>query len=127
MNAINLMGRLTQDPELKYTQSGKAVANFTLAVQRLYDKDKADFIRCTCWEKTADFAANYLSKGQRVAVQGRLQIDTGEGDDGVKKYYTSVVVDRIFFADSAKKNDNGGAEPGGYAHEVPMSDDLPFA
>jgi single-strand DNA-binding protein len=108
MNNVTLMGRLTKDPELRYT-SGKntAVASFTLAVNRDMKSEgqpDADFINIVAWAKTAEFAAKYFVKGQQVAVIGKMQTRTWEDDQKVKHYVTEVVADRAFFADS-KKND----------------------
>ena len=85
MNKIILLGRLTKDPEVRYTSTSKVVAQFTLAVDRPYSKDKqreADFIPVVIWGKQAEICGNYLSKGQRVLVEGRLQIRKYEAKDG---------------------------------------------
>jgi len=112
MNNVTLMGRLTKDPDLRYT-SGKntAVASFTLAVNRemkIEGQPDADFIPIVAWAKTAEFAAKYFVKGQQVAVIGRMQTRNWEDDEKVKHYVTEVVADRAFFADSKK---DGGQAP----------------
>ena len=106
LNKIILIGRLTKDVELRYTESGKAVANFTLAVDRPFKKaqgeKEADFIRIVVWGKLAEHCGNYIGKGRLVAVSGRLQIRSYEGNDEQKKYITEVVADEVRFLDRAK-------------------------
>lgn len=113
MNKIILIGRLTKDPDLRYTQNGKAVCSFTLAVDRPYSKDgeqEADFINIVVWNKSGENAAKYLAKGRQAAVEGRLQIRTYDGDDGKKRWVAEVVADRVEFIGggngSAKKADD---------------------
>lgn len=104
MNKILLIGRLTKDPDLRYTQNGKAVCSFTLAVDRPYSKDgeqEADFINIVAWNKSGENAAKYLAKGRQAAVEGRLQIRTYDGDDGKKRWVTEVVADRVEFIGGA--------------------------
>ncbi len=108
MNKVILMGRLTRDPEVRYTQSAEpvAVANYSLAVNKRFKRDgepDADFINCVVFGKSADFAQRYFKKGQQVSVVGRLQ--TRSWDDqqtGQKRYSTEVVVEEQFFADSKR-------------------------
>lgn len=99
MNKIILTGRLTKDPDVKYTNSGKNVTNFTLAVDRVFagkDKEKeTDFINIVTWNKTAEFCGNYLNKGSKILVEGRLQIRSYEDKDGQKKYVTEVVAESV--------------------------------
>lgn len=114
MNKVMLIGRLTADPEIRQTQSGKRVGTFTLAVDRRVSKEKeADFIRCQAWEKRAEFAEKYLVKGSKVALWGRIQTGSYNDKDGKKVYTTDVVVDEIEFADSKKSigEDNDGFVP----------------
>ena len=87
MNKVILMGRLTKDPEIRYTQTSKAVANFTMAVSRRFKKDEADFINCVAWEKTAEFISKYFSKGGMIAVVGKIQTRTWEDNEGKKRYH----------------------------------------
>ncbi len=98
MNVVILMGRMTRDPELKYTSGGKAFANFSLAVQKT--KDEAEFIDCTVWEKTAETIAEYFRKGNRILVQGRLSVSTYE-QNGEKRKMTRVVVNSFEFIESS--------------------------
>lgn len=108
MNSIILIGRLTKDPDLRYTPNGKAVCSFTLAVDRPYsgDKKEADFINIIVWNKVGENCAQYLSKGRKVAVQGRLQIRSYEDDNGKKKYITEVVANSVEFLEFGNKQQN---------------------
>lgn len=107
LNRIILIGRLTRDVELRYTQEGKAVANFTLAVDRPFKNQQgekeADFIRTVVWGKQAENCANHIGKGRLVAVDGRLQIRSYDGNDGQRKYITEVVAGDVRFLDRPKE------------------------
>ena len=107
MNKIILIGRLTKDVDLRFTESGKAVANFTLAVDRPFKNQQgekeADFIRIVVWGKQAENCANHIGKGRLVAVDGRLQIRSYEGQDGDRKYITEVVAETVKFLDRPKE------------------------
>ncbi|GEA14601.1 MAG: single-strand DNA-binding protein [Moorella sp. (in: firmicutes)] len=106
LNRVVLIGRLTRDPELRYTASGIAVTTFTLAVDRNYVNQQGergtDFIRITVWRKLAETCANHLNKGRLVAVEGRLQTRTYETPDGQKRQATDVVADDVRFLDWPK-------------------------
>lgn len=107
LNTVILMGRLTKDPELKQTPQGVSVATFSLAVDRNYSKGEekqTDFINITAWRSTADFVAKYFTKGQLVAVRGRLQTRTWQDQSGQKRYAVDVVADEVFFAESKRDN-----------------------
>ncbi len=110
LNNVNLIGRLTKDPELKYTQNGKAVTTFTLAVNRSYTnaqgEREADFIPIVAWGKIAENCATYLGKGSLVAVEGRIQVRTYEAKDGGRRWVTEIVSAAVYFLDS--KNGNAG-------------------
>jgi single-strand DNA-binding protein len=113
MNLIALMGRLTRDPELRHTQTGIAVASFTLAVDRGYasrdtGERQTDFIDIVAWRSTAEFVSKYFVKGQLVAVSGRLQIRDWTDRDGNKRRSAEVVADNVYFAESKKSRDSGG-------------------
>lgn len=101
MNRIILLGRLVRDPEVRVTTTQKTVCTFTLAVDRPFvgkdGKKEADFIPIQTWNKTAEVCGNYLGKGQRLLVEGRLQIRSYDGKDGKKHYMTEVIADRIEF------------------------------
>lgn len=99
LNRVILIGRLTRDPELKYTPNGTAIATFSLAVNRRYNKEQTDFIDIVAWRQTAEFCANYGSKGRLLAVEGRLQSRTYETKEGQKRKVTEVVADDIRFLD----------------------------
>lgn len=125
MNKIILIGRLTKDPELSYTQGGKAVCKFTLAVDRPYNGEskEADFINIVVWNKAGESAAKYLAKGRQTAVEGRLQIRSYDGNDGKKRYITEVIADRVEFigSTSAKHEDET------FGEEVDFDEgDVPF-
>jgi single-strand DNA-binding protein len=110
MNCVNLIGRLTKDPDIKYTQTNNtAIANFTLAVNRRFTKEgqpTADFINIVAWGKTGEFCSKYFQKGMQVAIQGRIQTRNWEDDQGQKHYATEVIAEQCFFADSKKENQN---------------------
>ena len=106
MNQVTLLGRLTRDPELKYTPSGKAFCRFSIAINREFNREETDFINCVAWDKRAETIAEYLRKGRRILLQGRIQ--TGSYDkDGQKVYTTDIIVDKFEFIDSANSNNNG--------------------
>ena len=130
LNKIILIGRLTRDPELKYSGQGTAVANFTLAVNRKFKKEETDFINCVIWRQSAEFAANYGSKGRLTMVEGRLQVRNYENNEGKKVYVTEVVVDDIKFLDrkSEDKPPTNSAQTGfeDLGKEIRLEDiDLP--
>ena len=102
MNQCQLMGRLVRDPELKYTPQGTAVTSFTLAVDRRFNRDKADYINIIAWRQTAEFVAKHFAKGQRVAVVGSIQTRSWEDNDGGKHKVVEIVADSVYFADAKK-------------------------
>lgn len=107
MNKVILLGRLTKDVELRYTQtSNTAVASFTLAVNRKFVKEgeerQADFFNIVAWNKLAETSANYLKKGMQVAITGRLQTRTWDDEQGIKHYVTEVVAEELDFIESKK-------------------------
>lgn len=110
MNCVNLIGRLTKDPDIKYTQTNNtAIANFTLAVNRRFTKEgqpTADFINIVSWGKTGEFCSKYFQKGMQVAIQGRIQTRNWEDDQGQKHYATEVIAEQCFFADSKRESQN---------------------
>lgn len=101
LNNVTLVGRLTKDPELKYTPNGVAVCAFAIAVNRNFANQKgekeADFINCVVWKKPAENMANYLSKGSQIGLTGRIQTRNYEGQDGKKIYITEVVAENISY------------------------------
>ena len=146
MNEIILIGRLAQDPEIRYTQtSGKAVAQFNLAVNRRVrqgEHPQADFIPIVVWDKLAEVVGNNLSKGRKIAVRGRLQIRPYETNDGQKRRATEVIANDIEFLDykdgnnsaassSVKTNTGNGAGSNGFdfnsfGTEVFPEEEIPF-
>lgn len=110
LNRIVLIGRLTKDPELRYTPNGKAVANFTLAVDRAFKgpsgEREADFINIVVWGKQAESSAQYLTKGNIAAIDGRLQIRSYDSD-GQKKWITEVVADNVRFLSPRTEEQSG--------------------
>ncbi len=148
MNKVILIGRLTKDSELRYTQSGTAVAGFTLAVDRRFSNQsgerEADFVNCVAWNKAAEFVSEYFHKGKQMALEGRLQVRSYDGNDGQKRWVTEVVAEQIEFVGSkndGSNNSNGrngntnsssGSSSGnnpyaGLGQEVMFDDnDLPF-
>lgn len=111
MNKVVLMGRLTKDPDVRYTQNGTAIARYILAVDRRFSKEgeqKADFIPCTTFGKGAEFAEKYLFKGIKIAICGRIQTGSYVDQEGRKVYTTDVIVDEHEFVESKK---NSGESP----------------
>lgn len=101
MNSVNLVGRLTQDPRLSYTQSGRAVTNFTIAIDRRTSEKQTDFIDCVCWEKTAENVAQYVKKGRQVAVEGRIQTRNYE-HEGQRRKVVEVLAHNVQFLGSPR-------------------------
>ncbi len=101
INRVVLVGRLTKDPELKYTQTGVAVTRFTLAVNRTFSSQsgerEADFINCVTWRKQAENTANFLKKGSLTGIEGRIQTSSFDGQDGKRVFMTEVVADSVQF------------------------------
>jgi len=143
MNKVLLIGRLAKDVELRYTQSGTAVASFTLAVNRKFSNQngehEADFVNCVAWQRTAEFVANYFKKGQQMALEGRLQVRSYDGNDGQRRWVTEVVADQVEFVGSKQENgqqsqpnnnanNNANNNSGlGLGEEIVFDDnDLPF-
>ena len=109
MNKWIGMGRLTRDPEVRYSQSGSAVANFSVAIDRRYKRDgetTADFFNCTAFGKTGEFAEKYLRKGTKVVIEGELQNNNYEDKNGTKHYSVQIIVNQIEFAESKSSQDN---------------------
>ncbi|MEF2969219.1 single-stranded DNA-binding protein [Paenibacillus sp. M1] len=121
LNRVILIGRLTRDPELRYTPSGVAVTQFTLAVDRPFTSQsgerEADFIPVVTWRQLAETCANYLRKGRLTAVEGRIQVRNYENNEGKRVYVTEVIADNVRFLES---NREGGAGGGGQREEAPF-------
>jgi single-strand DNA-binding protein len=128
MNYVSLLGRLTKDPDCRYTQTGKCVVQLTLAVDRPFSgqdgKKEADFIPCVLWGKTAEVVANYVHKGQRLLVEGRIQVRSYDAKDGSKRYATEVIGNSVEFIEKKEQSGGGGFEDMG--QPVPYDEELPF-
>lgn len=128
-NKVILIGRLVKDAEVKYTNSGKAVATFTLAVDRPSAKGEqkeADFINCVAWDKTGETIGNYTQKGSKILVDGRLQIRSYEAKDGGKRWATEVIVGRMEFLETKNKADDNNSGFSEMGTEVPFNEEIPF-
>ena len=132
MNKVILIGRLTKDPELRFTAgSGMAVSRFTVAVNRQFKKDETDFINCVAFGKTAETISQYLTKGRQIAVTGSIRTGSYDAQDGTKRYTTDVAVDSFEFVGSngqasTQGNSNNDAF-GAYDDITPVDDvDMPF-
>jgi len=127
MNKVVLIGRLTRDPDLRYTDQGTPVASFSLAVNRRKQKDKpqeADFIRCVAWGATGENLSKYQSKGSQIAVHGRIQTGSYEDKDGKKVYTTDVIAEEIEYLGSKKDNQSNNDSNQDYG--VPLDDFHPI-
>lgn len=109
MNSVNLIGRLSNSPEIRHTTNNQVVCRFTLAVTRRFKNQagdyEANFINCVAFGKTAELIGNYVEKGQQLAVEGRIQTSSYTAGDGSKRYTTDVVVENITFINSKRKNE----------------------
>lgn len=114
LNRVILIGRLTRDPELRYTPAGVAVTQFTLAVDRPFTAQngerEADFIPIVTWRQLAETCANYLRKGRLTAVEGRIQVRNYENNEGKRVYVTEVIADNVRFLESNRDNSGGGGQ-----------------
>lgn len=113
INRVVLVGRLTKDPELRYTPNGVASCRFTVAVNRAFNKEgeekQADFISCVAWRKQAENLANFMKKASLIGLEGRIQTGSYEGQDGKRVYTTDVVADSIQFLEP-RSNSTGGSQ-----------------
>ena len=134
LNHIVIMGRLTRDPELRRTQSGTAVASFTVAVDRDYSgrdggEKQTDFIDCVAWRQTGEFVSKYFQKGSMAVVSGRLQLRDWQDRDGNKRRSAEVVADNVYFGESKRQSgesgsynrDNGGYSAPAQSYNAPQS------
>ena len=119
MNNVVLMGRLTRDPDVRYSANNSAVARFSIAVDRRFrregDDQTADFINCVAFGRTAEFVEKYLHKGTKVVVVGSIQNDNYTNKDGVQQYSTQIMVDEIEFAESKNASANNGGQTDTYS------------
>ncbi len=134
MNKVILVGRLTKDPEVRYTQTGKVVATFTMAVDRFtgQGQKEADFIPVVVWGKVAEVCGNNLTKGQKVLTDGRLQVRSYEDKTGQKRWVTEVIAQSVEFLERRPAGAAGGSvtrekdEDGSFGPEIFPDDDVPF-
>ena len=136
LNRVILIGRLTEDPELRYTPNGVAVTQFTLAVDRPFTSQggekEADFLNIVTWRQLAETCANYLRKGRLTAVEGRIQVRNYENNEGKRVYVTEVIADDVRFLESSgsgNREDNGtsGRAPGSAGPRGKNSNNDPFS
>ncbi len=139
-NKVILIGNLVADPELKQTQSGKAVTSFSIAVSRRMNRNETDFFNIVCWNSTAEFVTKYFSKGKSILVCGSLQNRNWVDQQGQKHYITEVVADEVSFVERKSESASGAsapmmsAEPAPYSNaakdtdfeEMATDEDLPF-
>lgn len=127
MNKVILIGRLTADPELRYSSSNRAYTRFTLAVNRDYKKEngetEADFISIVAWEQLAEIVHKYVKKGHRICVEGRIQTGSYDKDDGTKGYLTDVIMNHIDFLEKKSTDDRPAPE---YTEETSNETEDPF-
>ena len=128
MNKVILKGRLTANPELKTTITDITVCDFSVAVNRRFNKEQTDFINCQAWRQTAEFISKYFEKGQEILIVGELHIDKWD-KDGETRYLTKVVVDEVEFCGSKNetKTDNEQPKENSPFQMLDDDDDLPFA
>ena len=135
MNSVQLIGRLTRDPEVRYTDGGVSIARFSLAVERRFKQENgadADFINIVSFGKTAEFIEKYLHKGKKVALNGRIQTGSYTDKDGKKVYTTDVIAENVEFCESkgtSSNNDAPAPASDGDFMSVPdgIDEELPFA
>ena len=127
MNTVIMMGRLTKDPDFRVTANGKVLATFTLAVNRKYEKDVADFLPIITFGKTAEFTEKWLKKGMQIIVVGRIQVRKWETKEGENRYSTEIIAEEVEFADSKKQEDKEETKGDWQTmHETLTDAELPF-
>lgn len=122
------MGRLTADPEMRQTPQGTALARFSIAVNRRFQREgqqQADFINCVAWRQTGEFICRYFQKGSMIAIEGQLQSRSWEGQDGKRQYATEVVVDNAFFTGSKAETSTRGSQ-GAYQSNFGGQPEMPM-
>ena len=129
LNKVILMGRITQDLEVKQTPTGVSVVSFTVAVQRSFarqgEEKQTDFINCVAWRQQAEFIGKYFRKGSSIVVVGSIQSRDYTDQQGNKRYATEVVVDETFFVDSKSENPGGGYQQAGAQAYMPSAYSAP--
>lgn len=110
MNHIVIKGRLCADPEMRETNGGVALCNFTVAVDRAHNREETDFFRCTAWRKTAEFVRDYFTKGKEILVSGNMRCDVWEDEDGETRSAWGLQVENVEFCGSAAQTDKPAAK-----------------
>jgi single-strand DNA-binding protein len=133
MNSVNIVGRLTKDPEIRRTEKGSVVANFSVAINRHFKNADggydADFINCVAWEKSAEFLEKYFKKGDAIGITGRIQTRKWVTDDGQNRTAFEVVADRVHFVESKKDRADAGHAPAradDFEEVIGDDEELPF-
>ena len=126
MNKVMLLGRLTKDPEIRITENGRVLATFTLAINRKYEKDVADFLPIITFGKTAEFTEKWLKKGMQIIVVGRIQVRKWETKEGENRYSTEIIAEEVEFADSKKQEDKEEWKPADKQIDISDESELPF-
>lgn len=135
MNSVQLIGRFTRDPEIKYSDGGSSIARFSLAVDRRFKQeggDTADFINCIAFGKTAEFIEKYFSKGKKIALNGRIQTGSYTNKENVKVYTTDVVAENVEFVESKGESGQTNGQPAASGNNdfmnIPdgIEEDMPF-
>ncbi len=127
MNKVVLLGRLTKEPELIFAKgSGKAVCKFTVAVNRRFNKEEADFINCIAFGKQAETIAQYMLKGSQISLCGHIQTGSYDAQDGTKRYTTDVVIEEFSFVGGSKKHENENKKDFDYSMTLIDDGDMPF-
>lgn len=130
LNKVVVMGRMVRNPELRRTNSGTAVASFTIACDRDFKSDggerEADFIECVAWRNTAEFVSKYFTKGRMAVVSGRLQTRNWTDKEGNKRKATEIVAERVYFGDSKRDELQSYAAPQESFAELPDDGEIPF-
>lgn len=130
LNKVIVMGRMVRNPELRRTNSGAAVASFTIACDRDFKSDggesEADFIECVAWRNTAEFVSKYFSKGRMAVVSGRLQTRNWTDKEGNKRKATEIVAESVYFGDSKREELQSYAAPQESFAELPDDGEIPF-
>lgn len=126
LNTITIMGRLTRDPELRYTQSNTPVASFTLAVDRDFGEKQTDFIDCVAWRSSAEFVSRYFGKGSMAAVAGRLQIREWTDNNGSKRRSAEVVAEHVYFGESKRREASADISAADFEELDGKDGELPF-
>lgn len=127
MNSVQLVGRFTRDPEVRYSDGGSSIARFSLAVDRRFKSENgptADFPNCVAFGKTAEFIEKYFRQGMRIGIQGRIQTGSYTNQEGTKVYTTDVVVENCEFVESKGSQQNSGkSDDGGFANYAAPGED----